>query len=125
MLALDAPGHHPGLCGTAALRSLAHGTAALLAFVLALWSKETAITLIAVLIVYDHARLARARVWWRPTSGTLLRGSLLAALGYGYLWTRMQVECLSVACRHGESASLSTSQLARASENVARAALPV
>ena len=112
------------LCGTAALRSLAHGTAALLWFVLALWSKETAITLIAVLIVYDHARLARARVWWRPTSGTLLRGSLLAALGYGYLWTRMQVMSIG-GVSSWESASLSTSQLARARKRRAREALPV
>ena len=107
------------LRGTAALRSLAHGTVGLLGFALALWSKETAITLIAVLIVYDHARLASARAWWRPTSGTLLRGSALAALGYGYLRTRMHVMSIGGASSW-ESASLSTSQLARA-RNVAPA----
>ena len=49
---------------------------------------------------------------------------MLAALGYGYLWTRMQVMSIG-GVSSWESASLSTSQLARARKRRAREALPV
>ena len=119
-MAVVFPGAVCALCGTpsrsrlgAALRALIHSCTGLACFALALWSKETAITLVAVLMVYDHARLARSRAWWRPTAGMLLRGSVLIALAAGYL--RLRVSMMSDHSNASwDNASLSTSELVRA-----------